>query len=493
MSADRPAPVRVRIAPSPTGFMHVGTARTAIFDWLAARSTGGQFVLRVEDTDQKRFVEGSIADVIEGLHWLGINPDEGPGIGGSCGPYLQSERLDIYRQHTERLLEAGHAYRCFCPPRPADAQPQDAGGRRAGYDRRCRALDPSEVAGRLAAAEPFVVRLKMPLTGSFLLQDLLRGDIRFEAAALEDTILIKSDGYPTCHFAVVVDDHLMSISHVMRGEEWIPSSPIQIQLYKALGWPEPIWVHLPLVLNPPDPETGAGRGKMSKRFGDTSLLEYRAKGYLPEAMFNYLALLGWSFSGDQDLFSPSEAQQRFRVEDIKPSAAYWNQDKLDWMNGIYMRRLVPEDLALRLRPFFVDAGIPATEADLRRLVPLVQERIGRLDEAVPLLDFFWSDEVSPAVADLIPRKMDAAGTRALLAAARDALAVLEPWTGTAIEDRLRVMAESLGLKPGQAFQPLRVAVTGRTVAPPLFETLSHLERATVLQRLDAATRLLTAD
>ncbi len=490
MSADRPEPVRVRIAPSPTGFMHVGTARTAIFDWLAARSTGGQFVLRVEDTDRKRFVEGSIADVIAGLHWLGIGPDEGPGVGGAYGPYLQSERLDIYRHHADLLLSAGHAYRCFCPARPAEAQSEEAGGRRTGYDRRCRTLDLAEVERRLAAAEPSVVRLKMPLTGSFVLQDLLRGPIRFDAAALEDTILIKSDGFPTYHFAVVVDDRLMAISHVMRGEEWIPSSPIQIQLYQAFGWPEPSWVHLPLVLNPPDPETGAGRGKMSKRFGDTSLMEYRAKGYLPEAMFNYLALLGWSFSGDQDLFSPSEAQERFRVEDIKPSAAYWNQDKLDWMNGVYMRRLIPEDLAARLRPFFLDAGIPATETELRDLVPLVQERIGRLDEAVPMLDFFWADAVNPAVNDLIPRKLDAAGTRTVLLAAREALEGLKPWTTTAIEDRLRVLAEAQGLKPGQAFQPLRVAVTGKTVAPPLFETLAHLERSTVLERLDAAAAVL---
>lgn len=490
MTSDRPSPARVRIAPSPTGFMHVGTARTAIFDWLLARATGGQFILRVEDTDRKRFVEGAIADVIEGLHWLGISPDEGPGVGGSYGPYLQSERLDLYRRHIHTLLDGGHAYRCFCPPRPTDADAADPGARKSGYDRRCRHLDASEVARRLAAAEPHVVRLKMPLTGGFDLQDLLRGEIHFDAASLEDTVLIKSDGYPTYHFAVVVDDHHMAITHVLRGEEWIPSSPIQIQIYRAFGWEEPIWVHLPLVLNPPDPETGAGRGKMSKRFGDTSLSEFRAKGYLPEAMLNFLTLLGWSYSGEQDLFSPAESLERFRIEDVKPSAAYWNQDKLDWMNGMYIRRLVPEDLAARLLPFLQNAGIPATLEELRHLVPLVQERMGRLDEAVPLLDFFWAESVAPAAEALVPRKLDGPETRRILTAARSALAELEPWAAAAIEDRLRLLAEDLGHKPGSAFQPLRVAVTGKLVAPPLFETLAHLDRATVLQRLAYAADLL---
>lgn len=489
MTTDHPAAARVRIAPSPTGFMHVGTARTAIFDWLLARSTGGRFVLRVEDTDRKRFVEGAIADVIEGLHWLGIAPDEGPGLGGAYGPYLQSERLDIYHRHRDLLLAKDQAYRCFCPPRPEGEAPE-GGGRKAGYDRRCRTLDPAEAERRAAAGEAHVVRLKMPLDGSHLLQDLLRGEISFDAASLEDTILIKSDGFPTYHFAVVVDDHLMAISHVLRGEEWIPSSPIQVQLYRAFGWPEPVWVHLPLVLNPPDPETGAGRGKMSKRFGDTSLSEYRAKGYLPEAMLNFLALLGWSYSGDQDLFSPAEAMERFRIEDVKPSAAYWNQDKLDWMNGVYIRRLVPEDLAARLLPFFQRAGLPATEAELRRLVPLIQERIGRLDEAVALLDFFWQEAVHPPAEDLVPRKLDAAGTAEVLQAAGDCLADLGPWEATAIEAALRTMAEERGWKPGAAFQPLRVAVTGKTVAPPLFETLALLPRALVLDRLGAAARQL---
>lgn len=487
---DRPAAARVRIAPSPTGFMHVGTARTAIFDWLLARSTGGHFVLRVEDTDQKRFVEGAIADVIEGLHWLGIAPDEGPGLGGAFGPYLQSERLEIYHRHRDQLLASGQAYRCFCPPRAESAEPSETTGRKAGYDRRCRNLDPAEAERRAAAGEAHVLRLKMPLEGSHRLQDLLRGEISFDAASLEDTILLKSDGFPTYHFAVVIDDHLMAISHVLRGEEWIPSSPIQVQLYRAFGWPEPIWVHLPLVLNPPDPETGAGRGKMSKRFGDTSLSEFRAKGYLPEAMLNFLALLGWSYSGDQDLFSPAEALERFRIEDVKPSAAYWNQDKLDWMNGVYIRRLVPEDLAARLLPVFQRAGLPATEAQLRALVPLIQERIGRLDEAVELLDFFWQEQVTPQAAELIPRKMDASGAAEVLGTARERLAGLAAWESAAIEGDLRAMAEERGWKPGAAFQPLRVAVTGKTVAPPLFETLAHLDRGLVLERLGAAARLL---
>lgn len=491
---------RLRMAPSPTGFMHVGTARTALFNWLFARQTGGRFVLRIEDTDRARLVPGAVEDLMEGLRWLGIEPDEGPGLGGDHGPYVQSERLPLYREQAERLLAMGEAYRCFCSPERLQAvrEARLAAGQKLGYDRHCRGLDPARSAERASAGEPHVLRLAMPLAGTITLRDLLRGSIDFDVAEMEDVVLIKSDGFPTYHFAVVVDDHAMAISHVLRGDEWIPSAPIQVRLYTAFGWPEPAWVHLPLVLNPD------GKGKLSKRHrtvlidGEavelmTMVSEYRRAGYLPEAMFNFLALLGWSFSGEEDLFTREEAIERFRIEDIKPSPATWNLARLRWMNGVYLRALAPEDLADRLLPFLQEAGLPADLETTRALVPLLQPRMVTLADAAPLVGFIWAERVAPDPAELVPKGLTAADTAALLADAESRLAALESWDPEAIEAALRALAELRGLKAGPAFQPVRVAVTGQKVAPPLFETLEVLGRARCLERLGAARALLLAE
>lgn len=487
------SPIRVRMAPSPTGFYHVGNARTAVFNWLFARQQGGTFIWRVEDTDRTRFVPEALEDQAASMDWLGISPDEGPLTGGDHGPYFQSERLALYREHLQPLLDGGHAYRCFCSAERLTEvrERRQRAGLKIGYDRHCRNLTADEVAERMAAGETSVVRLAMPLTGELVLHDILRGPIVFEAAEFEDVVLMKTDGFPTYHLAVVVDDHLMAISHVLRADEWVPSAPIQIQLYRVLGWAEPVWAHVPMVLNP------NGRGKLSKRKtvdgSDADVMvqvrEYRAAGYLPEALFNYLALLGWSFSADEDLFTREQALAAFRVEDIKTSPAAWNPDKLKWMNGVYLRQLAPADLAERLLPFLADAGLDVTLADLLPLVPLIQERIETLADAPALLDFFWRD-VSPAAADLVPKGLDPAGTADLLAAAETMLAATEPWAPAAIEATLRALAESRGLKPGPAFQPLRVAITGKRVAPPLFESLEHLGRERSLARVGAARAVL---
>jgi glutamyl-tRNA synthetase len=481
------------MAPSPTGYYHVGNARTAVFNWLFARQQGGQFVWRVEDTDRSRFVADALADQAECMAWLGMSPDEGPGVGGPYGPYFQSERLDLYHAHVMPLLAAGHAYPCFCSPeRLAGVRAERArAGLKIGYDRACRAIAADEAARRVASGEPSVLRLAMPLSGEIVLDDLLKGRIVFDAAEQEDVVLVKSDGYPTYHFAVVVDDHLMAITHVLRADEWVSSAPIQVWLYHCLGWPEPVWAHLPMVLNPD------GRGKLSKRKtvdgsgGEVmvQVREYRAAGYLPEALFNFLALLGWTYDAEVDVFTREEALARFRLEDVRPSPAAWDPEKLRWMNGVYIRQLAPDDLAARLLPFLRSAGFAATEDEVRPMVPLVRERIETLADAPAVLDFFWRD-VAPERADLLPKGLDEAGTVALLARAEATLAALADWSAEALEAALRALADELGLKPGPAFQPLRVAVTGRRVAPPLFETLAVLGRGRVLARLAAARERL---
>ncbi len=482
------SPARVRIAPSPTGFMHIGTARTAIFDWLLARSTGGSFVLRIEDTDRKRYVEGATEALIEGLDWLGIRPDEGPGLGGDFGPYVQSERLDLYREHADVLLESGHAYRCFCSADELARMRQErkAAGLPGSYDRRCRRLDPAESKLLAADGAAHVVRLAMPEAGEIFVEDRLRGRVRFGHTELEDAVLLKSDGFPTYQLAVVIDDHLMQISHVLRGEEWLSSAPIQVRLYQAFGWAEPVWVHLPLVLRPD------GGGKLSKRDGGAELLGYRERGYLPEALFNYLALLGWRFSGEEDLFDRQTAVERFDIDALQSSHARLDTEKLDWMNGVYIRALDPDDLAERLLPFMEAAGLPVELPRLRRMVPLIQERLVTLTDAADKLALFWADSVDPDPAEMVPRKMDATQTIQLMQALVDCLEAVEEadWREEILEARLRELAESESVKLGPLLQPLRLATTGVKVAPPMFGTLELIGRETSLARLIEGRRRL---
>ncbi len=504
-------PVRVRMAPSPTGFTHVGNLRTAVFNWLWARKSGGVFIWRVEDTDRSRFIEAALHDFRDSLVWLGIEPDEGPFSGGDFGPYVQSERLDKYREAAERLLASGDAYRCFCPPREDGAGAADptSGGEggstgHGGYDRRCRDLAPEVVTERLAQGAPFTIRLRMPLEGSLTLQDAIHGQLEWHAENFNDPIIMKSDGFPTYHLAVCVDDAAMEISHAIRADEWMGSSPYHIVINRALGIEPPTYVHVPMVLNPD------GRGKLSKRktvkYGvaasdDSSspvghgvamvqAREFRAAGYLPEVMFNYLALLGWSYSGDEELFTPEQAIARFQLEDIHKSGARWDPEKLDWMNGHYIRALAVDDLAERIRPFLADAGFtPEDDAVLAGIAGLVRERITTLSEAPGWVEWLWR-EVEPTATDLVQPKLGVQGSAAGIAAAADGLAALEPWTAESIETVLRSLADSLGVKAGPLFGPIRVAVTGGGVAPPLFDSLALLDQAVVVARLRAAHALL---
>lgn len=491
---------RVRLAPSPTGHMHVGTARTALFNWLYARHTGGRFVLRIEDTDRNRFVPDALDDLLEGLRWLGLEPDEGPEQGGEHGPYFQSRRLELYRDSVDRLLISGSAYRCFCSHERLEAVRSDRSSRglKIGYDRHCRSAPAEESERRASAGEPHVVRLAMPLEGQITLRDRIRGDIVFDVAEIEDVVLLKSDGFPTYHLAVVVDDHAMGITHVLRADEWIPSAPVQLRLYDAFGWPEPVWAHLPLVLNP------GGHGKLSKRSqsasspGSAELLtrvrEYREAGYLPEAMVNFLALLGWAYSGADEIFDLGAAAERFDLDDVRPAPSAWDVAKLRAMNGVYIRSLEPADLAERLLPFLHRAGLPAERERVVQMAPLVQERLETLADGVGWLGFFWAATIEPELGDLVPKKLDAAAGLRLLARAGTALAALTDWTAPAIEEALRSVADEQELSAGQAFGPIRAAVTGNRVSPPLFDTLAIVGREDTLARVErAAERLAGAE
>jgi len=488
-------PVRVRYAPSPTGDFHVGGARTALFNYLFARHHRGSFILRIEDTDQKRFNPEALGWLQRGLRYLGLDWDEGPGIGGAYGPYTQTERLEIYRRYCAQLLDGGSAYRCFCTPERLEAasKAQQAKGLNPGYDRFCRNLDPAEAARRASAGESHTVRFKAPLDGEITVHDLVRGDITFQNTILQDTVLMKSDGIPTYHLANVIDDHLMEISHILRGDEWVNSLPLHVHLYAAFGWQPPIMAHLPLILNP------TGKGKMSKREDrapDGRLLpvfvrSFEETGYLPEAMINYLALLGWSFDDKTEIMSRAELIERFGLDRVNASPAIWNYEKLDHFNGSYIRLLPVEDLAGRLLPFLEAAGYRVEREKLLAVVPLIRERITRLSDAVAVADFFFLEELAPYnIADLIPPKGDASLALAVLNRARQVLATAD-FQRDALEAALRPEAEALGLKPGSMFQPIRVAACGRKAAPPLFETLEVLGRDVCLKRIDRAIGQLT--
>jgi glutamyl-tRNA synthetase len=493
-------PVRVRFAPSPTGFLHIGGVRTALFNWLFARHYGGQFILRVEDTDEKRYVPGAAEDMMNSLRWVGMDWDEGPDIGGPYGPYVQTERhaLGIYQKHIDALLASGRAYRSFVTEEELERMRADAAARGLKsfrYRGAERDWTPEQSAELAAAGKPFTVRLKTPLDGTTSFSDLIRGGdrITINNSELQDIVLVKSSGMPLYHLAHLIDDHEMRVTHVLRAEEWVPSAPYHILLYQAFGWEPPVFAHVPAILRQD------GKGKLSKRKDDVATNRFWERGYLAEAMFNYLALQGWSYDDHTEIMNRAEVVERFSIDRVQASPARWNPDKLKDMNGIYIRKLSTAQVAERIAPYLSRAGLigdPPGEherAYIERLAPLVHERLEELGEAPELLEFFFRDvgpagsgalEYDPAL--LIPKKMDAAGAAAALAAAYDTLMPLEPWSEGQLEEALRALAEQLELKPGQLFGAIRVAITGRTVAPPLFQTLTALGKDRSLARIAAA-------
>jgi glutamyl-tRNA synthetase len=492
-------PVRVRFAPSPTGFLHIGGVRTALFNWIFAKRYGGQFLLRIEDTDEKRFVVGAADDLMASLRWVGIDWDEGPDIGGPYGPYVQSERHEqgIYKPYIDQLLAEGNAYMSFTTEEELAEMraASEARGIKAfrfrGPERDWPLAKQQELA---ATGRTHTVRLKVPLEGTTSFTDLVRGGdgISVNNADLYDLVLVKSTGMPLYHLAHLVDDHLMKITHVMRSDEWVPSAPYHVLLYQALGWQAPAFVHLPTI------QRQDGRGKLSKRKDDVGANRFWERGYLAEAMFNYLALQGWSYDDHTEIMSREEIIERFSLDRVQPSPARWNPEKLKDMNGIYIRRMPAEQVASQIAPYLTQAGLIAdspaadTLTYLQQLTPMVHERLEELAEAPELLDFFFVEPEITDPATLIPKKMDAAATLAALQAAQACLSKIEEWIPSQLEEELRALTEELQVKPGQLFGALRVAVSGRTVAPPLFEMLAALGKQRVLARVAHAISLLMA-
>ncbi|MDY6916894.1 MAG: glutamate--tRNA ligase [Chloroflexota bacterium] len=482
-------PVRVRFAPSPTGIPHVGNIRTALFNWLFARHCGGSFVLRIEDTDVTRKVEGAVEAILDSLRWLGLDWDEGPEVGGAYGPYFQSERLELYHDAARRLIEGDNAYCCYCSAERLDEMRKEQMRRKQppGYDRRCRNLSDAERAGFEARGITPVVRFKMPLEGQIVFQDLIRGEVAFDAATLDDFVLLKSDGYPTYHLANVVDDHLMKITHVMRADEWLSSTPRHVLLYGAFGYELPQYAHLPMILGP-------DRGKLSKRHGATSLMEYAGEGYLPEAMLNFLALLGWSLDDKTTIISRDDLLGSFSLERIGKTGAVFDREKLAWMNGVYIRELSVDEMVKRSLPFLED-GLPQTVTRpisrdyLRQVVPLLQERVKVLSELPALSEFFFVDDLDYDRRSLLAKGMDRDTAVVALQTSRDLLQDC-PFDAASLEGLLRPLAADLGMKTGALFGLLRVAVTGRTAAPPLFETMAVLGRDRCLKRIESAVAAL---
>ncbi len=485
-------PVRVRFAPSPSGDLHVGNARTALYDWAFARHTGGVFVLRIEDTDQSRVTPAYIASALETLRWLGLEWDEGPEVGGPCGPYLQSERLTIYGGWVARFLQSGHAYYCYCTQdelaeRRAAAR-AGAGGP-SGYDGHCRSLSPEQVAAYRAEGRRPVVRLRMP-EGSTTFTDLIRGEVTFDHAHVPDFVLARADGSPLYTLAVAVDDVLMKITHVVRGEDLLSSTPRQLAVYRAMGVPEsdfPVFAHLPFVL-------GLEGEKLGKRYGAASVSWYRDEGFLPEAFDNYLALLGWSPGDNRESFTLTEMAAEFDLARVNSSAARFDVRKLESINGDKIRALDPADFTQRIIPFLQEAllvGDPPTAAEaavIAAAAPLIQGRISKLTEAPAMLGFLLVDEGKFAVDPDDAVRALGPGAAPTLQAAHDALAALGSWTAGDIRDALQAaLVDGLGLKPRNAFGgALRVAVTGRRVGPPLFESIELLGRERTLARLARA-------
>jgi len=478
--------VRVRFAPSPTGFLHVGGARSALFNWLFARKMGGTFILRIEDTDQSRYNEQALHDLIRDLKWLGLDWDEGPGIGGPHEPYYQSQRLERYKRYSEELVAKGAAYRCFCTPQRLDEQRkrQEEQKLPPGYDRHCRDLDPTESDKRAEAGEPHVVRLKAPLSGLTVFEDLVRGEIEYQNHVLDDLVLMKTDGYPTYHLANVVDDHEMEITHVLRGDEWIPSTPRHVLLYKAFGWTPPVFCHLPVILAP-------GGGKLSKRKGAISVGEYRERGYLPHALFNFLALLGWSPGDEREKMTLQELIDSFTLERIMPKSAAFDETKLEWMNGQYLIETPVDALVSEVRRMLEERGLgPQMAAHpemLERHIHLLKDRSKRIDELVDTGLYFWKDPETyddkavakhwgPKTADLLRRLLPDLET--------------VEWTAAALEALYRAKMETEGVKFAELIHPTRLAVSGLSFGPGLFELLEALDRQVVLARIHTALERL---
>ena len=483
--------IRVRFAPSPTGYLHIGGARTALFNWLYARRHGGTFVLRIEDTDAERSSWEMVSGIVDGLRWLGLDWDEGPDVGGPHAPYFQSQRLDQYREMAERLVARGDAYYCYCTPESLQARREAAEQAEGGwkYDRTCLRLTAGEIAERERAKQPRAIRFKVP-EGKTRFDDLVHGPIGFDNADIEDFVVLRSDAQPTYHLSVVVDDIDMQITHVVRGDDHISNTPKQVLLYGAFASPAPRFAHVPLILGP-------DKKRLSKRHGATSVMEYQRLGYLSEAMVNFLSLLGWSPGGDREVFTRHELIEAFTLEGISGGNAVLNPEKLEWFNQQHLMRTSDEDVAKLLEPFMRDAGVwrdeyaAAKRGWLLKVIALLKPRVRRLPQFVEDGAFFFTDavEYDPAA---VSKHLSAAGSRAHVDALAATIAGVEPFDAAGIEAAVRALAEQRGVKAGTLIHAARVATTGRAVSPGLFEVIELLGPERTARRLSRTTAIATA-
>ena len=488
--------VRTRFAPSPTGFQHIGGFRTAFYAYLLAKHYGGKFLLRVEDTDRERFVPGAIRFLIEELSWFGIQIDEGPtkeelctynedwdgapALGGPHGPYMQSLRLPKYQAVAEELVAKGFAYRCDCTPEMIERERNEQMARKElpGYSGYCRTRN-------ISADKPHVIRFKMPTKRSISFNDAIRGKVQWDTIPLRDTVLLKTSGFPTYHLAVVVDDHDMQITHALRGIEWLSSTPIHLLLYEALGWEPPVFAHLPVV-NGPDGK------KLSKRNNAAKSSDLREQGYLAEAVLNFVTLIGWApgEGSDQEIFTRDELIKKFTLEGVNESSGVFDPVKLAWMNGLYIRKLPVHEFMERAKPFMAKEGVVVPDHEFAALAPHVQERVKLLTEVGSMVDFLMDRPLQRQMDSMFGKGVDAAKAREVLTLSLEKLAALEGFTTEAIDQALRAVAADVGLKPGPAFVALRIAVTGKTITPPLFESFAVLGKDRVLSRIRETLELL---
>lgn len=514
--------VRVRYAPSPTGMQHIGGVRTALFNYLFARSQNGKFILRLEDTDRTRYDEKYVQNLYDTMSWLGIEWDEGGEKGGGYGPYIQSERFELYKKYAMELVEKGEAYYCFCDSERLERirKIQTENKMAPGYDRNCRHLTPEEIQANLDAGKPYVIRLKVPMEGVTQFHDRLLGDIEWKNEDISpDPVLLKSDGFPTYHLANVVDDHFMHISHVMRAQEWIPSTPLHVQMYRAFGWEHPEFCHLPMV-------NGKDGQKLSKRHGATSVNEFRARGYLPKAIINYVAMLGCSYIDGQDMYTLEELADNFKPEHLNKSPAVFDYKKLEWYNGQYIRMMSDEELYKAVLPFITktgDAALDITVSDefpaphvgpeysgialgedgepvcvdksmnmtskdvqaaLMQLMPLIKERLKYLTDAAEMVRFLFTEPAVLPIDQIIPKKCDAAKTKEILEAAKLFVSGIFGKTHEEAEEMARAEAEKLGVKLGDFMMPVRMAVTGSRISPPLIGSIWILGKEKAVARIE---------
>jgi glutamyl-tRNA synthetase len=478
--------VRVRFAPSPTGYLHVGGLRTALYNYLFAKHQNGKFILRIEDTDQSRKVEGAVENLIQTLHWAGVEYDEGPDKDGGFGPYIQSQRLSIYQTHARELIHKEHAYYCFCSAeRLAEVKNKNKELKLPfSYDRHCRSIAPDEAQRRVDAGESHVIRLKMPLEGELTFEDAIRGKVTIAFNVLDDQVLIKSDGFPTYHLAVVVDDHLMGITHVIRGEEWLSSVPKHILLYQFFGWELPVMAHLPLLLNP-------DKSKLSKRQGDVAVEDYRNKGYLKEALVNFVAFLGWNPGDDREIFSLEQLVQDFSLERVGKSGAVFNIEKLNWLNQQHLRLKSDEELASVMKPLLAVKGITVSnDVYLATVIVLLKDRLTFPQDFIDLSEYFFVEPTNYDKA-AIKKNWDA-DTPARILQLADTLNALIEFTRDSIETSLRSLAEHLQVKTSQLIHPTRLALSGKPAGPGLFEMMVVLGKETVVRRLRTAAEKISA-